>query len=150
MSSFAISAQHLARSFGDTHALVDVSLDVPAGSVCALLGRNGAGKTTTVRILTTLLDPDGGHAQVAGFDIATQADKVRGRIGVTGQTATMDELLTGHENLEIIGRFSHLGAARSRSRLMSCCGSSISSKRGVSSSRSIRVVCAGDSTSLRA
>jgi ABC-2 type transport system ATP-binding protein len=116
MTNFAISAQHLARSFGDTHALVDVSLDVPAGSVCALLGRNGAGKTTTVRILTTLLDPDGGHAQVAGFDITTQADKVRGRIGVTGQTATMDELLTGHENLEIIGRFSHLGAAVSRRR----------------------------------
>jgi ABC-2 type transport system ATP-binding protein len=116
MSNFAISAQHLARSFGETHALVDVSLDIPAGSVCALLGRNGAGKTTTVRILTTLLDPDGGHAQVAGFDIATQADKVRGRIGVTGQTATMDELLTGHENLEIIGRFSHLGAAVSRRR----------------------------------
>ena len=116
MTSFAVSAQHLARSFGDTRALVDVSLDVPAGSVCALLGRNGAGKTTTVRILTTLLDADGGHAQVAGFDIATQADKVRGRIGVTGQTATMDELLTGHENLEIIGRFSHLGAAVSRRR----------------------------------
>ena len=116
MTSFAISAQHLKRSFGETHALVDVSIDVPAGSVCALLGRNGAGKTTTVRILTTLLDPDGGHAQVAGFDIATQADKVRGKIGVTGQTATMDELLTGHENLEIIGRFCHLGAAVSRRR----------------------------------
>jgi ABC-2 type transport system ATP-binding protein len=116
VTNFAITAQHLARSFGETHALVDVSLEIPAGSVCALLGRNGAGKTTTVRILTTLLDPDGGHAQVAGFDIATQADKVRGRIGVTGQTATMDELLTGHENLEIIGRFSHLGAAVSRRR----------------------------------
>jgi ABC-2 type transport system ATP-binding protein len=116
LTTFAISAQNLARSFGTTHALVDVSLDVPTGSVCALLGRNGAGKTTTVRILTTLLDPDGGHAQVAGFDIATQADQVRRRIGVTGQTATMDELLTGHENLEIIGRFSHLGAAVSRRR----------------------------------
>jgi ABC-2 type transport system ATP-binding protein len=116
MTTLAISAQHLARSFGTTHALVDVSLDVPTGSVCALLGRNGAGKTTAVRILTTLLDPDGGHAQVAGFDIASQADRVRGKIGVTGQTATMDELLTGHENLEIIGRFSHLGAAVSRQR----------------------------------
>ena len=66
MSNFAISAQHLARSFGETRALVDVSLDVAAGSVCALLGRNGAGKTTTVRILTTLLDANGGHALVAG------------------------------------------------------------------------------------
>jgi ABC-2 type transport system ATP-binding protein len=116
MTSFAISAQHLARSFGSTHAVVDVSLDVPVGSVCALLGRNGAGKTTTVRILTTLLDADAGHAQVAGFDVATQSDKVRSKIGVTGQTATMDELLTGHENLEIIGRFCHLGAAVSQQR----------------------------------
>jgi ABC-2 type transport system ATP-binding protein len=116
MSDFAISAQHLARSFGETRALVDVSLDVPAGSVCALLGRNGAGKTTTVRILTTLLDANGGHAQVAGFDVSKEADKVRARIGVTGQTATMDELLTGSENLEIIGRFAHLGSAVSRRR----------------------------------
>ena len=95
---------------------MDVSLDVPAGSVCALLGRNGAGKTTAVRILTTLLPADGGSAQVEGFDVATQADQVRTRIGVTGQTATMDELLTGTENLEIIGRFCHLGAAVSRRR----------------------------------
>src|ERR1700734_96190 len=106
----AISAQHLARSFGSTKAVVDVSFNVPAGSVCALLGRNGAGKTTVVRMLTTLLDPHGGRAQVAGFDVATQADDVRGCIGVTGQTATMDELLTGFENLEIVGRFCHLGA----------------------------------------
>jgi ABC-2 type transport system ATP-binding protein len=112
----AISASHLARSFGSTRALVDVTLDVPAGSVCALLGRNGAGKTTAVRILTTLLPADGGSAQVEGFDVASQADQVRTRIGVTGQTATMDELLTGTENLEIIGRFCHLGAAVSRRR----------------------------------
>ena len=108
MTSPAISVEHLARSFGQTHALVDVSLEVPAGSVCALLGRNGAGKTTAVRILTTLLSADAGRAQVAGFDVFTQADKVRARIGVTGQTATMDELLTGQENLDIIGRFCHL------------------------------------------
>jgi ABC-2 type transport system ATP-binding protein len=95
---------------------VDVSLDVPAGSVCALLGRNGAGKTTAVRILTTLLPADGGRALVDGFDVATQADQVRTRIGVTGQTATMDELLTGSENLETIGRFCHLGAAAARQR----------------------------------
>ena len=116
MTSAAISAERLARSFGQTHALVDVSLEVPPGSVCALLGRNGAGKTTAVRILTTLLSADSGRAQVAGFDVFSQADKVRTRIGVTGQTATMDELLTGHENLEIIGRFCHLGAATSRRR----------------------------------
>ena len=117
MSSAAISAERLARSFGETHALVDVSLEVPSGSVCALLGRNGAGKTTAVRILTTLLSADSGRAQVAGFDVFSQADKVRARIGVTGQTATMDELLTGRENLDIIGRFCHLGAATSRRRV---------------------------------
>lgn len=116
MSSAAISAERLARSFGETHALVDVSLEVSSGSVCALLGRNGAGKTTAVRILTTLLSADSGRAQVAGFDVFSQADKVRARIGVTGQTATMDELLTGQENLDIIGRFCHLGAATSRRR----------------------------------
>jgi ABC-2 type transport system ATP-binding protein len=116
MATIAISAEHLARSFGQTHALVDVSLEVPSGSVCALLGRNGAGKTTAVRILTTLLSADSGRAQVAGFDVFNQADKVRTRIGVTGQTATMDELLTGQENLEIVGRFCHLGAATSRRR----------------------------------
>jgi ABC-2 type transport system ATP-binding protein len=116
VSAPAISAHNLARSFGSTKALVDVSLDVAAGSVCALLGRNGAGKTTTVRILTTLLAADAGRAQVAGFDIDSQAALVRTRIGVTGQTATMDELLTGAENLETIGRFCHLGAATSRRR----------------------------------
>jgi ABC-2 type transport system ATP-binding protein len=116
MTAPAITAEHLARSFGPTKALVDVSLDVAAGSVCALLGRNGAGKTTTVRILTTLLPAEGGRAQVAGFDVASQAALVRTRIGVTGQTATMDELLTGAENLETIGRFCHLGAAISRRR----------------------------------
>jgi len=84
--------------------------------VCALLGRNGAGKTTTVRILTTLLRANAGHARVAGFDVTEQAPQVRTRIGVTGQTATMDELLTGAENLETIGRFCHLGAANSRRR----------------------------------
>ena len=116
MTSAAISAERLARSFGATHALVNVSLEVPSGSVCALLGRNGAGKTTAVRILTTLLSADSGRAQVAGFDVFSQADKVRTRIGVTGQTATMDELLTGQENLDIVGRFCHLGAATSRRR----------------------------------
>jgi ABC-2 type transport system ATP-binding protein len=116
MTAPAISAEHLARSFGSTRALVDVSLEVTPGSVCALLGRNGAGKTTAVRILTTLLPADSGRALVDGLDVATQADQVRTRIGVTGQTATMDELLTGSENLETIGRFCHLGAAASRRR----------------------------------
>ena len=122
MSAPAITAHNLARSFGSTRALVDVSFEVADGTVCALLGRNGAGKTTTVRILTTLLPADGGRAQVAGFDVAEQAAEVRTRIGVTGQTATMDELLTGAENLETIGRFCHLGAATSRRRAQELLG----------------------------
>ncbi|MGO8687056.1 MAG: ATP-binding cassette domain-containing protein, partial [Candidatus Dormibacteria bacterium] len=122
MSAPAITADHLARSFGATRALVDVSLRVERGTVCALLGRNGAGKTTTVRILTTLLPADAGHARVAGFDVTEQAPRVRTRIGVTGQTATMDELLTGAENLETIGRFCHLGAAFSRRRTQELLG----------------------------
>jgi ABC-2 type transport system ATP-binding protein len=116
MTDFAIRADGLAKAFGRTQALRDVSLRVPVGSVCALLGRNGAGKTTTVRILTTLIQPDAGTAEVAGFDVAGQPQRVRARIGVTGQSATMDELLTGRENLDIIGRLYHLGAARSRQR----------------------------------
>jgi ABC-2 type transport system ATP-binding protein len=116
MTDFAIRADGLAKSFGHTLALRDVNLRVPAGSVCAVLGRNGAGKTTTVRILTTLLQPDAGRAEVAGFDVTRQPQRVRARIGVTGQSATMDELLTGRQNLDIIGRLYHLGAARSRAR----------------------------------
>jgi ABC-2 type transport system ATP-binding protein len=116
MTDYAIRADGLAKTFGRTTALRDVSLRVPAGTVCALLGRNGAGKTTTVRILTTLIQPDAGRAEVAGFDVIKQPQRVRARIGVTGQSATMDELLTGRQNLDIIGRFHHLGAARSRQR----------------------------------
>ena len=147
MATPSISARNLARSFGSTKALVDVSLDVAAGSVCALLGRNGAGKTTTVRILTTLLPADGGHARVAGFDVHDQANEVRARIGVTGQTATMDELLTGFENLETIGRFCHLGAATRAGARASCSNSSISSTRRSSSSSTTRVECAAAWTS---
>jgi ABC-2 type transport system ATP-binding protein len=116
MTDFAIRTDGLAKSFGRTRALSDVNLRVPAGRVCAVLGRNGAGKTTTVRILTTLIQPDAGRAEVAGFDVTRQPQRVRARIGVTGQSATMDELLTGRQNLDIIGRLYHLGATRSRQR----------------------------------
>ncbi len=116
MTEYAIRADALAKSFGPTQALRDVSLRVPAGSVCALLGRNGAGKTTTVRILTTLIRPDAGHAEVAGFDVTRDPARVRARIGMAGQSATMDELLTGQQNLDIIGRMYHLGPARSQRR----------------------------------
>jgi ABC-2 type transport system ATP-binding protein len=116
MTEYAIQADGLAKSFGRTQALRQVSLRVPAGSVCALLGRNGAGKTTIVRILTTLIRPDAGRAEVAGFDVTSDPARVRARIGVAGQSATMDELLTGQQNLDIIGRMYHLGPARSQRR----------------------------------
>jgi ABC-2 type transport system ATP-binding protein len=116
MTGYAIRADGLVKSFGSTPALRGVSLRVLPGSVCALLGRNGAGKTTTVRILTTLIQPDEGRAEVAGFDVTRDPERVRARIGVAGQSPTVDELLTGRQNLDLIGRMYHLGPARSRRR----------------------------------
>ncbi|GAA3015252.1 ATP-binding cassette domain-containing protein [Streptosporangium longisporum] len=91
-------------------------LEVAAGTVCGLLGPNGAGKTTAVRILATLLRPDGGRASVAGFDVRTDARRVRERIGLVGQYAAVDEILSGRQNLEMFGRLNHLSAAQARSR----------------------------------
>ena len=116
MTEYAIRAEGLARSFGRTQALRQVSLLVRPGSVCALLGRNGAGKTTTVRILTTLARAAAARAEVAGFDVTRDPARVRARIGVAGQSATTDELLTGQQNLDIIGRMYHLSPAQSRRR----------------------------------
>jgi ABC-2 type transport system ATP-binding protein len=112
----AIEAEGLRKSYGDVHALAGVDLRAPAGSVFGLLGPNGAGKTTAVRILTTLLKPDGGTARVAGLDVVRQADQLRARIGLAGQYAAVDENLTGFENLEMVGRLYHLGKAESRRR----------------------------------
>jgi ABC-2 type transport system ATP-binding protein len=104
----AIEASGLRKHFGATVALDGVDLDVPAGTILGLLGPNGAGKTTALRVLTTLTQPDSGTARVAGFDVATQARSVRRRIGVTGQDATLDELLTGRQNLVLIGELSRM------------------------------------------
>jgi ABC-2 type transport system ATP-binding protein len=93
-----------------------MELTVPEGTVFGLLGPNGAGKTTTVRILTTLLQPDAGHARVAGLDVVRDAARLRAHIGVSGQYAAVDDHLTGAENLEMVGRLYHLGAKRSRQR----------------------------------
>ncbi|HEY6501155.1 MAG TPA: ATP-binding cassette domain-containing protein [Streptosporangiaceae bacterium] len=112
----AIRAEGLTKTFKKTRALRGVDLRVRAGTVTGLLGRNGAGKTTALRILTTLLLPDSGRAEVAGFDVVAHPQRVRARIGVTGQSATMDELLTGRQNLETIGRLFHLPAALARRR----------------------------------
>jgi ABC-2 type transport system ATP-binding protein len=112
----AILAEGLEKSFGETRALRGLDLAVEEGSVLGVLGPNGAGKTTAVRILTTLLRADAGRAQVAGLDVARQADALRARIGLTGQYAAVDEYLTGRENLEMVGRLYHLGAATARRR----------------------------------
>jgi ABC-2 type transport system ATP-binding protein len=114
-STLAIEAHGLRKRYGDTDALDGFDLAVPEGTVCGLLGPNGAGKTTAVRILSTLLRSDGGRAQVAGFDVTHQPAEVRYRIGLTGQTPAVDEILTGRENLVMWARLYHLGrAARAR------------------------------------
>jgi ABC-2 type transport system ATP-binding protein len=109
-----VQARGLSKRFGDLWALRDLDLDVPPGSILGLLGHNGAGKTTAIRLLTTLSLPTSGTASVAGFDVVTAANQVRSRIGVTGQSATVDGLLTGRANLEMIGRLHHLPAATAR------------------------------------
>jgi ABC-2 type transport system ATP-binding protein len=114
MSNSAIAASGLRKAYGDKTVLDGIDLDVREGTVFSLLGPNGAGKTTTVNILTTLLKADGGTARVAGHDVAAEAKAVRAAIGVTGQFAAVDELLTGQENLQLMADLKHLGAREGR------------------------------------
>jgi len=111
-----IRASGLVKRYGDLTALDGLDLVVPEATVLGLLGPNGAGKTTAVRIFTTLLEADAGSAQVAGIDVATNPQGVRERIGLSGQSAAVDEYLTGFENLDMVGRLYGLGRRRSRER----------------------------------
>jgi ABC-2 type transport system ATP-binding protein len=112
----AVRADGLRKRYGGTAALDGFDLAVPAGTVCGLLGPNGAGKTTAVRILSTLQRPDAGRAEVAGYDVVRQPAQVRHRIGLLGQHAAVDEILSGRQNLIMFGRLYHLGGRRARSR----------------------------------
>ncbi|MET9298691.1 ATP-binding cassette domain-containing protein [Micromonospora aurantiaca] len=115
-TGLAVEAEGLVRSFGSTRALDGLDLRVPAGTVYGVLGPNGAGKTTAVRVLATLLRPDGGTARVFGHDVVREADAVRARVSLTGQYASLDEDLTGAENLVLLGRLLGLGRSGARDR----------------------------------
>ncbi|MEV6758321.1 ATP-binding cassette domain-containing protein [Streptomyces sp. NPDC051214] len=114
--SYAIKAEGLVKKYGDFVALDGVDLEVPAGKVIGVLGPNGAGKTTTVRILSTLLRPDAGHATVGGHDVVRDQVRVRGLIGLTGQYASVDEELSGAENLVLLGRLLDLSRRDAKAR----------------------------------
>jgi ABC-2 type transport system ATP-binding protein len=114
MTDLAIMASGLRKAYHDKVVLDGIDLNVPAGTVFSLLGPNGAGKTTTVNVLTTLLKADGGTARVAGHDIASDTKAVRAAIGVTGQFASVDDLLTGEENLRLMADLQHLGSREGR------------------------------------
>ena len=143
----AIVAEGLVKRYKNVTASAGIDLRVPEGSVLAMLGPNGAGKTTAVKILTTLITADQGRASVAGCDVADDPRGVRRRIGVSGQYAAVDEYLTGFENLEMIGRLYHLGAARAPRRPSSCWRSFGSRMLPTARRRRTPAACSDGSTS---
>ncbi|MFI9504067.1 ATP-binding cassette domain-containing protein [Nocardia sp. NPDC052566] len=116
MNDYAVLAEGIEKKYADKYALNGFDLTVRRGTVHGLLGPNGAGKTTAVRILSTLIRLDGGFAQVAGLDVVREPRAVRARIGLTGQYAAVDEVLTGRQNLEMFGRLFHLGGRQAKRR----------------------------------
>jgi ABC-2 type transport system ATP-binding protein len=116
MAEKMIEIEGIAKTFGTTRALGGVSLSVERGRILGLLGPNGSGKTTLVRILSTLILPDAGRARVAGYDVVKDASALRSQIGLAGQYAAVDELLTGRENLELVGLWYHLPKSEYRRR----------------------------------
>ena len=116
IDNHAVLAERLEKRYGETKALDGFDLAIPYQTVYGVLGPNGAGKTTAVRILSTLIQPDGGRATVAGFDVIRDPMQVRRRIGLAGQYAAVDEILTGRQNLEMFGRLFHLGTKRAKQR----------------------------------
>src|SRR5215467_10303240 len=116
MTEYMLEAAGIAKRFGTTQALAGIDLAAPAGSILGLLGPNGAGKTTALRILTTLTIPDRGRARVAGYDVVHEPAAVRRNIGVAAQAATLDETLTGRQNLRMVGQLSRMRSRDARAR----------------------------------
>ena len=150
MTTYAIEATALTKRFGKTQALAGVDLAVREGTVLGVLGPNGAGKTTAVRILATLLQADSGSARVGGFDVARDPEKVRQTIGLTGQYASVDEDLTGTQNLVLIGQLLDLRTKDARARAQPNCSSgSTSPTPPTGARRPTPAACAVASTSRR-
>ena len=143
----AIEATGLRKRFGTTQALDGVDLVAAEGTVLGVLGPNGAGKTTAVRVLATLLRPDAGAARVAGHDVVRDPHRVRASIGLTGQYASVDEDLTGTQNLVMIGELLDLRPREARARAPSCWPGSTSPTRPASGPSSTPAACAAASTS---
>jgi oleandomycin transport system ATP-binding protein len=150
MTISAIEAEGLVKTFGKVRALDGVDMVAREGTVFGLLGPNGAGKTTAIRILSTLLRPDAGRASVGGFDVVREPAKVRGLIGLTGQYAAVDELLSGQDNLFMLGRLLGLSSSSARARAAELLEAFDLSDAATKYVKAYSAGCGGGSTSPRA